>query len=69
MMECFTKPHGAYSRRINIQHRLVDQVYEKEKVVKIFAGERTMNNGHNKAVEHNPAKRDVSPLTCFPPIL
>jgi Txe/YoeB family toxin of toxin-antitoxin system len=27
---------GAYSRRINIQHRLVYQVYEKEKVVKII---------------------------------
>ncbi len=26
---------GAYSRRINIQHRLVYQVYEKEKTVKI----------------------------------
>ena len=27
---------GAYSRRINIQHRIVYQVYEKEKVVKII---------------------------------
>ena len=27
---------GAYSRRINIQHRLVYQVYEKEKVVKVI---------------------------------
>lgn len=27
---------GAYSRRINIQHRLVYQVYEVEKVVKIL---------------------------------
>ncbi|NOQ49468.1 MAG: Txe/YoeB family addiction module toxin [Nitrosomonadaceae bacterium] len=27
---------GAYSRRINIQHRLVYQVYEKEKVIKII---------------------------------
>ena len=27
---------GAYSRRINIQHRLVYQVCEKEKVVKII---------------------------------
>lgn len=27
---------GAYSRRINIQHRLVYQVYEKEKVVKVL---------------------------------
>jgi len=27
---------GAYSRRINIQHRLVYQVYEQEKVVKII---------------------------------
>ena len=25
---------GAYSRRINIQHRLVYQLYEKEKIVK-----------------------------------
>ena len=27
---------GAYSRRINIQHRLVYQVYEKEKIVKVY---------------------------------
>lgn len=27
---------GAYSRRINIQHRLVYQVLEKEKVVKVI---------------------------------
>jgi Txe/YoeB family toxin of toxin-antitoxin system len=27
---------GAYSRRINIQHRLVFQVYKKEKVVKVI---------------------------------
>jgi toxin YoeB len=27
---------GAYSRRINIQHRIVYQVYEKEEVVKII---------------------------------
>lgn len=27
---------GAYSRRINIQHRLVYQVYEKDKIVKIL---------------------------------
>ena len=27
---------GAYSRRINIQHRLVYQVYEKKKVVKVL---------------------------------
>ena len=27
---------GAYSRRINIQHRLVYQVYKKEKVVKVL---------------------------------
>ena len=27
---------GAYSRRINIRHRLVYQVYEKEKVVKVI---------------------------------
>lgn len=27
---------GAYSRRINIQHRLVYQVYEKEKAVKVI---------------------------------
>ena len=27
---------GAYSRRINIQHRLVYQVYEKERMVKII---------------------------------
>jgi toxin YoeB len=42
----FTKPpehetlvgdlSGAYSRRINIQHRLVYQVYEEEKVVKVL---------------------------------
>lgn len=28
---------GLYSRRINIQHRLVYQVYENEKIVKILA--------------------------------
>lgn len=28
---------GAYSRRINIQHRLVYQVYEKEKTIKIIS--------------------------------
>lgn len=28
---------GLYSRRINIQHRLVYQVYEKEKTVKIVS--------------------------------
>ena len=27
---------GAYSRRINIQHRVVYQIYEKEHVVKII---------------------------------
>jgi Txe/YoeB family toxin of toxin-antitoxin system len=27
---------GAYTRRINIQHRVVYQVYKKEKVVKII---------------------------------
>jgi len=27
---------GAYSRRINIQHRLVYQVHEKERVVKVL---------------------------------
>ena len=27
---------GAYSRRTNIQHRLVYQVYDKEKVVKVI---------------------------------
>ena len=27
---------GAYSRRINIQHRLVYQVYKEEKIVKIL---------------------------------
>jgi len=27
---------GAYSRRINIQHRIVYQVYEKEKTVKVI---------------------------------
>ena len=27
---------GIYSRRINIQHRMVYQVYEEEKVVKII---------------------------------
>ena len=27
---------GTYSRRINIQHRLVYQVYEKEKVAKVL---------------------------------
>ena len=27
---------GAYSRRTNIQHRLVYQIYEKEQVIKII---------------------------------
>jgi Txe/YoeB family toxin of toxin-antitoxin system len=27
---------GAYSRRINIQHRLVYQVYKQEKIVKVI---------------------------------
>jgi toxin YoeB len=27
---------GAYSRRINIQHRLIYQVLEKEKIVKVI---------------------------------
>ena len=27
---------GAYSRRINIQHRLVYQVYQEERVIKII---------------------------------
>jgi toxin YoeB len=27
---------GAYSRRINIQHRLVYQVYRKERVIKVI---------------------------------
>ena len=28
---------GAYSRRINIKHRLVYEVYEKDKVIKIIS--------------------------------
>jgi len=27
---------GAYSRRINIQHRLIYQVYEEERVIKVI---------------------------------
>lgn len=27
---------GAYSRRINIQHRLVYQVFESERIVKVI---------------------------------
>ncbi len=27
---------GAYSRRINIQHRLVYQVYESERIIKVI---------------------------------
>lgn len=27
---------GAYSRRLNIQHRLVYEVYKKEKIIKIL---------------------------------
>lgn len=30
------KLEGAYSRRINIQYRLVYQVYEKKKIVKVI---------------------------------
>lgn len=29
--------HGSYSRRINIQHRLVYQVYEDQKTIKIIS--------------------------------
>ena len=29
--------NGAYSRRINVQHRLVYQVYEEEQTVKILS--------------------------------
>lgn len=29
--------NGAYSRRINIQHRLVYQILEKEKIIKILS--------------------------------
>lgn len=29
--------NGFYSRRINIRHRLVYQVYEKEKIVKVIS--------------------------------
>lgn len=28
---------GAYSRRINIKHRLVYQVFEKEKIIKVIS--------------------------------
>ena len=28
--------NGAYSRRINIQHRLIYQVYEEKKIVKVI---------------------------------
>ena len=28
---------GAYSRRINIKHRVVYQVYEKERIIKIIS--------------------------------
>jgi Txe/YoeB family toxin of toxin-antitoxin system len=27
---------GAYSRRVNVEHRLIYQVYKKEKIVKII---------------------------------
>ena len=27
---------GAYSRRVNIQHRVVYQVYEKERIIKVI---------------------------------
>lgn len=27
---------GAFSRRINIQHRLIYQVYQKEKIIKVI---------------------------------
>lgn len=27
---------GAYSRRINLQHRLVYQVYEKQRIIKVL---------------------------------
>lgn len=28
--------HGAYSRRINIQHRLVYQIFQEEKIIRIL---------------------------------
>lgn len=28
--------NGAYSRRINIKHRLIYQIYQKEKIIKII---------------------------------
>lgn len=31
------KLRGTYSRRINVQHRLVYQVYEQEKTIKIIS--------------------------------
>ena len=31
---------GAYSRRLNIQHRIVYQVYERERVVKVITEAR-----------------------------
>ena len=46
--------NGAYSRRINIQHRLVYQVYEKEQTVKILSG-RTMNDKSNSTSSENPS--------------
>ena len=27
---------GAYSRRINIQHRLIYQIYQKQKIIKVI---------------------------------
>ena len=35
---------GAYSRRINIQHRIVYQVLDEEKIVKITSMGHFMNN-------------------------
>lgn len=47
--------NGAYSRRINIQHRLVYQVYEKSRPLRSSVYGRTMNDKSNSTSSENPS--------------
>ena len=40
---------GAYSRRLNIQHRIVYQIYEEERIVKII---RLWTHQHPETISH-----------------
>lgn len=47
--------NGAYSRRINIQHCLVYQVYEKSRPLRSSVCGRTMNDKSNSTSSENPS--------------